>query len=396
MASQPRHSMTEPLHGTRPLRFAVLPPRTRLDKWPRQTRRRWLLRGVFAIPFLAFAVIVELFGAGDSPNARLIDRATMIEWDKADAQWLGEIFPPVTTVLAAFVPGGQLTLSVIGALSAGVFIQKLVEIMVQRRFPRSTIVILLVALALNPLFFYNATQNLPAFWGLLLFGLGLSHIVRFITWGNTESGFRVGLYFMVAVLTDLTAVVYVTAAAFAAPFLQHSRLGESGLRRANALVILYPAAAALVSLAVLNALFLGQPFVGATASGVTGFGARLAVAGEFFLSLEGVLVIAPVISAWVVAVIVRRPGAIIISTLVFVAFILGFALGLLPEGSTGNIFITMTLMAIALIPAARTALTTRFIDVVAVLQIAIAWAAALTSTALAAWVLQVFDFSLPW
>lgn len=375
----------------RPRRLTIRPPRTRLDKWPRRAPRRWTLRALFSIPYVVFALIVAASGAAASPNARLVERTASIEWAHADAQWLGEIFPPVSTLLAAFVPGGEITLSIIGALSAGAFLQKIVEIMVQRRFTRSTIVILVVALSVNPLFFYNATQNLAAFWGLLLFGLGLSHIVRFITWGNTESGFRVGLYFMIAVLTDLTALVYVTAAAISAPFLRHRRVGVTGVRRANALVLLYPAVAALVSLSVLNWLFLGRPFAGATLTAFSGAPDQLIVAAEFFMSLEGVLVIAPVISAWLIAIIVRRLGATIISTLVFAAFVLGFSLGLLPDGSTGNIFIAMTLMAIALIPTARTQTTTVLINVVAVLQIVLGWAAAVTSTTLGEWATQVFS-----
>ncbi len=389
MASQPRPTMSEPLTNTRALRIATRPPRTRLDSWPRRAPRRWLLRGLFSLPYIIFAIVVAALGADDSPNATLVARATQIDWDRADGQWLGEIFPPASTLLAAFVPGGALSLSIIGAISAGIFLQKLVEIMVQRRFPRSTIVILMLALAGNPLFFYNATQNFSAFLGLLLFGLGLSHIVRFVTWGNTESGFRVGLYFMVAVLTDVTALVYVTAAAISAPFLRHRRDGEVGARRANALVILYPAASALISLSVLNTLFLGRPFAGATREAFTGFGDRMIVVLEFFTSFEGLWVIAPVISSWLIAVIVRRPGAIFISTLVFAAFILGFTLGLLPDGSTGNIFITMTLLAIALIPTARSTRGTLMIDVVGMFQLAIGWAAALTSTTLAVWATQI-------
>ncbi|MBH0099033.1 hypothetical protein I6E68_07785 [Salinibacterium sp. NSLL150] len=382
--------MSEPLTNTRALRIATRPPRTRLDVWPRRTPRRWMLRGVFALPYVIFALVVSALGATDSPNATLVARATQIDWQRADAQWLGDIFPPISTLLAAFVPGGALTLSIIGALSAGVFLQKLIEIMVQRRFARSTIVILMMALALNPLFFYNATQNYAAFLGLILFGLGMSHIVRFVAWGNTESGFRVGIYFMVAVLTDVTALVYVTAAALSAPILRHRRAGVFGARRANALVILYPAASALISLAVLNALFLGRPFAGATQSAFIGFGDRLVIVGQFFSTVEGFFVIAPLVSAWLVALIVRRPGAIIISTLVFAAFIVGFALGLLPDGSTGNIFMAMTLLAIALIPTARSARGTLMISLVGVLQLLIGWANALTSTALALWASQIF------
>ncbi|TQO18551.1 hypothetical protein FB472_0070 [Rhodoglobus vestalii] len=206
--------MSEPLTNTRVLRIATRPPRTRLDKWARRTPRRRLLLGLFAFPYVLFAVVVASLGSAKAPNGALVERASQIEWDRAYVQWLGEIFPPVST------------------LSARIFLQKLVAIMVQRCFPRSTVVILMVALALNPLSFYNATQNFAAFFGLLLFGLGLSHIVRFITWGNTESGFRVGLYFMVAVLTDATALVCVAAAAVSAPLLSHYRLGQTGVRRA--------------------------------------------------------------------------------------------------------------------------------------------------------------------
>ena len=141
--------------------------------------------------------------------------------------WIGEIFPPLSTLLAAIIPGGRLGLGVAGALVAGVFLQKMLEIMVQRKFSPWLASLLLIALAANPLFAYTATENFAAFLGLAFFGLGIADIVRFVAWGNTQSGFRAGIYLMLATLSDLSGLVYVLTAAAAAPFL---RLG----RRASA------------------------------------------------------------------------------------------------------------------------------------------------------------------
>jgi hypothetical protein len=362
-------------------------PRTRLDDFPRDPLLRWSLRLALAVPYL----LVAWFGAGGrtaevaTPNQQLLDRLATIEWTRADPEWIGQIFPPLSTLLAAIIPGGRAGLAVAGALVAGILLQKLLEVMVQRRFPPSTIVLLTLALAANPLFAYNATENFPTFLGLAFFALAASDLGRFVSWRNTRAGFRAGILLMLATLSDLSGPLYVLTAALAAPFLRLARSDQKGARGANVLVVVYPTAAALGAMFFLNWVFTGHPFNAIGEAIMGGIPERWTRLGEVIFSTNGALLIAAVVSAWLVAIIVRRPGAIFISTLVFLAILGAFVVGLIPSGSAGNTFILMTSLAIALIPAARTRLQTFLSDLVAVAQIAIAWATALTRPIVQEW-----------
>lgn len=364
------------------------PRRTPLDAFPRDPVFRWILRALFALPYLLVA-----WAASDSPrnatlatpNRALLEHIARIDWNRADVTWIGDIFPPLSTLLAAAIPGGQTGLAVAGALIAGIFLQKILEIMVQRRFHIGTTVILMLALAANPLFAYTATENFAAFLGLAFFGLGIADIVRFVAWGNTQSGFRAGMYLMVAVLSDLSGFLYVLTAAAAAPFLRLGRRDQRGARGANVLVIVFPTVAAIGAIAALNTIFLGRPLGSLGRSLLAGVPSRFDTLGTIFTQPIGWLLLASVASAWVIALIVRRPGSILVSSLVFVAIVGAYTIGLLPAGSAGNTFLLMTLMAIALVPMRRELITVVAMDVVAVLQIAIAWATAFNRDIVMQW-----------
>ena len=361
--------------------------RRRLDPFPGDRLVRWGSRLALAIPTLWVGWRAEMGTTAElnTPNQQLLDNVAAIDWTRADIAWVGDIFPPVSTLLAAAIPGGRTGLAIAGALMAGIFLQKVLEIMVQRRVPVSTTVILLVALSVNPLFAYTATQNFAAFLGLAFFGLGISDVLRFVVWGNTQAGFRAGMLLMLATLSDLSGLLYVLTAALAAPFLRLGRTYTSGARRANVTVVVFPTLAAISSLTFLNWVFTGDPFGAVGARLLDGTAERWVALMGLYATINGLLLVAPVLSAWLVALIVRRPGSIIVSTLVFIAINLAYLGGLLPSGSAGNTFIVMTLLAIALIPTAKSVPTIIMIDVVAVIQILIAWAAAYNRTSVIDW-----------
>jgi len=373
------------------------PERTRLDAFPRDPVFRWAVRLAFAVPYLVVAwaasqssVTARLY----TPNHQLLVHIAQIDWNRADVTWIGDIFPPLSTLLAAAIPGGETGLAVAGALVAGVFLQKILEIMVQRKFHVGTMTILMLALAANPLFAYTVSENFPAFLGLAFFGLGIADIVRFVAWGNTQSGFRAGLLLMLAALSDLSGILYVLTAAAAAPFLRLGRRHQQGARGANVLVIVFPTVAAIGAIAMLNLIFIGRPLGSTGRSVIAGTAERFASLPHLFEQPSGWLLIAPVLSAWVVALLVRRPGSILVSTLVFVAILGAFVIGLIPAGSAGNTFILMTLMAIALVPTPKEFITVVMMDLVAVLQIAIAWATAFNRDIVLQWMdtlLQAFN-----
>lgn len=369
-------------------RVARRPPRTRLDGVPRTVGGRWVVRVLLATPYALLAWVGSLNPLADTPNAQLIARVGGISWDRADASWIGEIYPPIPTLLAALAPD-RLLLGLVGALVAGALLQRVLEIMVQRRFRITTIVILMIALGANPLFAFTTTENVAAIIGLTLFGIGLADLVRFITWRNTSSGFRAGILFLCAVLADQSGLLYVATAAVTAPFLRLARAGQRGARAANVLVIVYPAAAVLASLSMLNWFFLGTPF----GNFVQNLEENAVPASDLmhtvFATPTGWLLIAPVLCTWLIALILRHPGAIVVSTMVFAAILLSRIVGLIPNNSAGNTFIIMLLMAIALIPTARTAVTNVLVNLVAVLQIGIGWTAGFTNRIVLEWMSQL-------
>jgi len=368
-------------------------PRTNLDPFPRMPLARWMLRLLFALPLLATAIIVYVFGQpiDATPNATLVERVSAVQWDRADPDWLGQIYPPISTLLATFVPGGRFGLAVLGALAGGIFLQKLAEILVQREFHRSTSVILMIALAANPLFLYTATENVSGFLGLMFFGLATADMVRFFTWGNTQSGFRAGLSFMMAALTDLTGFLFVVTALITAPFLRLRRNHQRGARWANVLVIVYPTAASIGALMLLNVAFLSTP-IGAVGDQVlAGAADRFAALPAQFSGLTGWLLIAPVLSAWLCALLVGRFRLIPVSALVFLGIVGAEVAGLVPAGSVGNTYILMTVLAIALIPSAKSRLNVVLLNAVAFLQLLIAWAVAFDSPTTLEWMMTLRD-----
>lgn len=373
-------------------------PRSRLDAFPRDPLLRWSLRLALAVPYLLVAWTSAATDAAarlNTPNQQLLDHVATIPWDRADPEWIAQIYPPISTLFATLLPGGRAGLAIAGVLVAGIFLQKMIEIMVQRRLFPSTIAILTLAIGANPLFAYTALENFPAFLGLAFFGIAASDIVRFVAWRNTRSGFRAGMLLMLATLSDLSGLVYVLTSAAAAPFLRLARSDQKGARAANVLVIVYPTVSAVAAILFITFVFTGDVLTSFGRDLLDGAPERFAALGPLFSSVNGLLLVAPVLSAWLIALIVRRPGSIIVSTLVFVAVLASFVGGLIPSGSAGNTYILMVVMAIALIPAAKDRATTIMVDAVAVLQIVIAWAAAANREIVSDWMTAVVAVFAP-
>lgn len=367
--------------------------RRRLDPFPRNPIYRWMLRLGSAAPLVLLALLLEGVPHPESaPNADLEIAVGAIDWTRGDAEWLALLYPHVTIMLASANPFGRVGLSVIGAIAAGFLIQKVAEVIAQRAIPRSTGIILVIALAANPLFVYFALENLPGFLALTFFGLALADIVRFVNWGSTEAGFRAGILLMLAALSDASGLLYVVVAVLASPFLRPGRVATPGLRAANMLVLAFPTAGAFSTIAFLNLLFFGVPWPGLDLGElVAGLPVALSGLVALYSTPAGWLIAAPLASAWLVAAIVRRPAAIAVSTIVFLLLIVAFLLGLFHPGAAGTSFLLLSLLAITLIPGARSITTNVLVDVVAALQIGIAWAAALGRPIVLDWMQSVAD-----
>lgn len=359
---------------------AVQPPSapTRFDPFPTRRRNRWLVGGTLSLPFVVVAIVQALspgLTSGTTVNQDLVARVAQIDWSRADVAWIGSLYPPIGTVLASLIPGGALGLGLAGALLAGPFLQQMIEVMVQRRFRRSQIIAFTVALAANPLFAFTVTTNFEAFLGIAFFGVGLINMSRFIVNRNTQAGFRAGILFMVSALSSASGLVYVVVAGLTAPLLTLARRGERGARGSTILVVLFPTISAFATVCFLQLVFLQSPFA-VLESQLSYDPERWAVVPAFFTTLNGFLILAPMISAWGLALLVRRPGAILISTLLLTALVAGFVVGLIPTNAAGNAFLIMAMMGITLLPANRTLASHVPIIFIAAVQIVIAWAAA--------------------
>lgn len=359
-------------------RVAPRQPRVRLDAFPRKASNRWLLRLALAAPFVVIALIEHFSSgltSGTTVNQDLLARVEQIDWTRADVSWVGSLYPPIGTVLASLIPGGTLGLGIAGAVVAGPFLQQMIEVMHQRRFPRIKATAFFIALAVNPLFAYTVTTNFEAFLGIAFFGVGAINMFRFIVNRNTQAGFRAGLLFMVSALSSTSGLVFIAVAGVTAPLLTLARRGQRGARASNILVILFPTLSTFVTVFFLQLVFLHRPFAVLTTQ-FTYDPTRWALFPQLVTTLNGFLILAPMLSGWALALLVRRPGAILISTFLFVALIFGYVFDLIPLNAAGNTFLIMTMMGIAILPAATTRRATTLITIVAGAQIIIAWAAA--------------------
>jgi hypothetical protein len=364
--------------------------RGRFDAFPFDPVARWALRAGFAAPY---AVVGFLYGESgvDAPtgNSALRARLDAIPYGSTRIEDIAAFYPPISGLVGMVLPGALLGLGIAGALVAGFFLQKMLEIMVQREMPRSTTALFLLALAAGPLFAYMAVGNLALLLGLAFFGVGLSQMVRFVVWGSTQSGFVAGLLFMLAALSDAGAILYVATVAATAPFLRWSRSGQPGVRLASVFVLLFPTLSSFGALVLLELLFRVNP-VDALAPMLADTPARTERLLTVVLpSVDGLLLVAPVLAAWVIALVVRRPGAMIASTLVFASILAGFCIGLVPSSSAGSTFMLMMLLAIALIPRAGRGYATWIVNAVLVGQIAVAWATALQRDVVVEWLAAV-------
>ena len=365
-------------------RRAVRDARVRLDPVPYRPWLRWLLRLGLALPYAVLAVATALGTRIETPNTALIQHVGAIDWARADAAWLGDIMPPITSFIALAIPD-PLVLGILGALIAGYLVQRVIEIMVQRRIARPVAILLVLALATSPLTAYTAVGNLAGILGLTCFGIGISHATRFVIWSNTRSGFIAGIAFMIGALSDSAGIAAVVAAAIVVPLARVGRAGQRGARWANLLVIVFPTVAAYTSMMILAAVFSPSPFTIFANIDVASAGERLAVIGATIPEPRGWAMIAILAVAWFVALVLRSIGVLVGATLVFIAQLGAYVLGLVPETAGGNVFILLTLVAVAFLPRARSLATIGGLTAAMVLQLIVGWFAAFATPVVVEW-----------
>lgn len=348
---------------------------------------RWLLRIVFAVPYVVVAMLS--IGIPTTPlldltgNQATLDRATAA-LDGGVVQAVGQLYPLLSGVLLRFLPFGVHGAAVLGGIAAGVLLQLLGQAMLRRGIRMRKVVVFTIALGANPLYAFVALNDLQAFLGIALFALAIADMVRFFSYGDTQAGFRAGLSLMVSTLVDPMGLVYVVIAALTAPLLELARHGQPGIRRANTLVLVFPSIAVIGSMSVLDLLVLRDPFA-ALRNTVHTDSTRLSGLQHLVGSFDGLLLIAMVVAGCLLALLVHRPGAIVIVVALFAGILAGYAIGLIPVATAGNTFVTMLAVAVAILPRASSRVTSALIMVLAALQIPLAWTAAFEREVVTEW-----------
>jgi hypothetical protein len=340
-----------------PLTLPQAPPlrleqRTDIERWPVTATQRWLLRLALAVPYLVLAAVTASKDIVSPVNARIEETGQLIEWGSADLQaFVGQIYPPIPVAIAAALPGGAAALSYVGALFAGILMQALWERLHVRGVRGWLIAVLLFTFGASPAFCYVVTQDLPGFLGLGLLAVALTAFLRFATQGDTEAGFKCGLSLGLAVLCDPAALIYAACLGIAAaPVALNRYRGETHSARASALVIAFPALAAVSAWIFVAWLFTGEAFGWLTADPkVFAFdgGVRHSLWDAIRRTAIG-LVASPLFVVTQLMLVRRRLEALLVAVLPLAGSVLGLWLGL--RVANGATVVLLGLIATVSVP----------------------------------------------
>lgn len=356
----------------------------RLAKYPRNPWLRWGLRVVVALVFVAIAVAYNAASGSNwsgTANADLASRVARLSWTSQDISILTQLYPPITSLLAVVIPGGAFGLAVTGALVSGLMVQLTVQSMQRKGFDPRIRVIFALTLATTPIFAFITTTNLEATLGLMFFGLGMLDLVRFVTFANTQAGFRAGILFACSAFSDSTGVFSALVAAVGGALLIRSRAGS---RFANLVVVAFPTITLFGSLAMLGVAFGAGPL--AMIRGGLGWNQERAAA--FVASLGtplGWLYLAPMIVIIITAYGLRFAGTGLIAILLTAGTVLAYIVGLTPPGTAGITYMLMLLLAVAIVPATTMRVHAVLTSVTSVLLWLIGWITALQLPVIQQW-----------
>lgn len=362
---------------------------SRLRRFPQHAWSRWLLRLAIAAPFAAIALLAAQAPGFDeltTPNAALLQHLRGVDLG-AGARELGVLYPPITTVAAlvlAQLPFAPAALGIAGALAAGTMLQRLAEGMRRRRHHAYKRIALIVSLVATPLFAYLVTTDLASIVGLWLFSIGMSDLVRFVAFGNTQAGFRAGLLLAGASLSSPMGIVYVVVAVITTPLIRGSWVGNRA-RLSNIVVVGFPSAGAFGAAMLLAWAFAGSPL--AIFPDGLGFDSlRFQRLADYLGSVQGLALLAPLVAGVVGAIIVRRAAVAPLAVMLVLAVLAGFVFRLLPDGSGGLVYALTLIVTIAVLPSAQTSPRAIAISAIALLQIPFGWIDALARPSVRDWI----------
>ncbi|MDL9979997.1 hypothetical protein [Microbacterium candidum] len=357
----------------------------RIAKYPRARWRRWMLRLIAALPYIALAVWFDIAShqtwAGTA-NAELAERVGGIAWNGSGIGVLASLYPPISSIVALVVPGGALGLGIVGALIAGFMLQMVIQALQRKDFHPVARIVFALSLALTPTFAYLVTTNLQAALGLLFFGLGMIDVVRFVTYANTQAGFRAGILFACSAFSDTTGLPAAVVAAVAGALIIQSRRGA---RLANAVVLVFPTLALLGALALLGVAFGAGPFA-MVHGNLTWDPVRAATYVDSLGGLRGLVYLSSTLIVVLTAVLLRHARVGLVAVLLTAMIGLAFIVGLTPPGFAGNNYVMMLLLAVAIVPTPKSRVQAVLTVCVSLALWTIGWINAFQQPAISHWI----------
>lgn len=321
----------------------------RLPKYPQARWARWAFRLAIAAFYTGLAIWWNAASGGDwsgTANAALADRVDAITWGASGVDVIGALYPPITSLLAAPVPGGAFGLAIAGSIGAAFTVQQILQALTRKAIPLGVRTIFIVTIATTPLYTYVVLTNFEATIALMFFGLAMVDLVRFVTWANTQAGFRAGILFACAAFSDSTTIFSALVAAIGGGLIIQSR---AGARVANAVVVAFPTVTLFVSLAVLGLAFGAGPL--AMVRGDLAWSPERAEGfAQSLLTPLGILYLAPLVLMVITSFGLGYPGTALIAVLLQASTVLAFILGLTPPGVAGVTYMLLLLLAIAIVP----------------------------------------------
>lgn len=342
-----------------------------LGSWPADGARRWLLRLLLSLPFVALSLSAWRAEAPTPLNVVTDDAGNAIRWGSGDFGWISAAYPPVPVGIAGVLPGGTLALGLVGAFVAGALIHSLVERLVRRETPAWLVVLLVATLAATPFFGYMASASLAEFLGFSLVTIAMAGFLRFAMDGDTDGGFQAGLLLGLAAACDASTVVFALFLGLAAPFVAHRRFRASPLvGRASAAVLAFPAVMAVLGWAFLEWRFTGSAFAVLQRS-IAAAEPSWSSLGSVTTAVAVVMTQLPLFVLCGILLFLRRRPALIGYLLPFPALVLSLWLGLrAPSGLTVMLYTALALLAV---PARPSRPVAALLAVAAVGQLALTW-----------------------
>lgn len=326
--------------------------RWRQERWPSRTSARWAARLLMALPFVALGELTSHLGLTTPLNAQLHAHAVALAWTSG-LGWVSQSYPPLPLAIARALPGGAFTLTIAGAVCAGILVQLTIERLVLRSVPLRVAPLLVAGVVFTPVFWYGATQDFGAILTLTLLSVALTRLLDFVVNRSTESGFVAGLAFGAATMCSPAVPVFALAGGLATVLVsaEAGRAREFARTRAAVAVIVFPSAAALAGWMFLQWRFTGSWVASFShqSPGLFTFRGGPVAALEHAVSLTTHdLVLAPVLVITAAFVLRRRPFGSLACALPVVCVIADRWLGV-PLSATATVLL-LAVMGLTVLP----------------------------------------------